>query len=278
MAGFRDRRRTRYAGIWRGTGERTLDDIPAVEHSQPRRVPVNWRLFSGAIVLCLAVVLGLFFAADAFYIRSIAVGGLKYLTKEEIFSYADIANYHIFWVSPEMVRQNLLRYPSIANAEVALSWPPNMVHIVVEEREPALIWEQGGTSFWVDVTGRIMALRQDRNDLIRIGANAMDDETNPVVTGHVREEIVFGALELQDVMPELLVLRFDAIKGLGMRSPDGADVWFGVGPGMAEKYAIYQAIQADLAAQGFQAWEINITDPDHPHYNLNFTGATTNTP
>jgi hypothetical protein len=277
MAGFRDRRRTRYAGIWRGAGERTLDDIPAVEHSQPRRVPVNWRLFSGAIVLCLAIVLGLFFAADAFYIRSIAVGGLKYLTKEEVFAYADIANYHIFWVSPEMVRQNLMRSPSIANAEVTLSWPPNMVHIVIEEREPAMIWEQNGTSRWVDVTGRVMDLRIDRLDLIRI-STSVTDENSPLQDGHISEEIVFGALELQEVMPDLLVLRYDSIKGLGMRSPDGADVWFGVGTGMAEKYAIYQAIQVDLASQGFQAWEINITDPDHPLYNLNFTNATTNTP
>lgn len=277
MAGFRDRRRTRYAGIWRGAGDRTLDDIPTVEHSQPRRVPVNWRLFSGAIVLCLGMVLGLFFAADAFYIRSIAVGGLKYLTKEEVFAYADIANYHVFWISPDMVRQNLMRSPSIANAEVTLSWPPNMVHIVIEEREPAMIWEQNGTSRWVDVTGRVMDLRIDRPDLIRI-STSVTDEDSPLQDGHISEDIVFGALELQEVMPDLLVLRYDSVKGLGMRSPDGADVWLGEGTGMAEKYAIYQAIQADLASQGFQAWEINIIDPDHPVYNLNFTSATTNTP
>ncbi len=277
MAGFRDRRRTRYAGIWRGASERTLDEIPEVEHSQPRRVPVNWRLFSGAIALCLMLVLGLFFASDAFYIRSVAVGGLKYLTKEEVFAAADIANVHIFWISPEMVRQNLMRSPSIADAEVSLSWPPNMVHIVVQEREPALVWEQGGTGFWVDVTGRMMALRADRADLIRISSD-MTEENSPLRSGHISEEIVFGALELQQVMPDLRTLRYDAVKGLGMRSPDGADIWFGAGTGMAEKYAIYQAVQADLTSQNFQAWEINVVNPDAPYYNLNFTEATTNTP
>lgn len=276
MSSYRDKRRTRYAGVL-SANKRELDDIPSVEHSQPRRVPVNWRLFSGGIVLCLSIVLALFFSADAFYIRSVAVGGLKYLTKEQVFAYADIANMHVFWVSPEMIRQNLLRSPSIADAEVTLSWPPNMVHIVVEEREPALVWEQGGTGFWVDVTGRMMALREDRPDLIRI-STSITEESSPVETGHVSEDIVFGALELQEVIPDLKTLRYDPIKGLGMRSPDGADVWFGVGSGMAEKYAIYQAILADLAAQGFQAWEINIVNPDAPYYNLNFTEATTNTP
>jgi hypothetical protein len=151
------------------------------------------------------------------------------------------------------------------------------VHIVVEEREPALVWEQGGTGSWVDVTGRVMALRQDRPDLIHI-STSVTDETSPLQSGHVSEDIVFGALELQEVLPDLLTLRYDPIKGLGMRSPDGADIWFGVGIGMAEKYAIYQAIQTDLAAQGLQAWEINIIDPDHPLYSLNFTEPTTNTP
>lgn len=277
MTNTRDKRRTRYAGVLPGKRDRALEDIPTVEHSQPRTAPVNWRLFSGAMTLCLALVLGLFFAADAFYVRSVAVGGLKYLTKEEIFAYADIANVHVFWVSPETVRQNLLRSPSIADAQVSLSWPPNMVHIVVAEREPALIWEQGGTAFWVDVTGRVMALRQDRDDLIRI-STSITDEASPLQSGRVDETIIFGALELQAAMPEVRVLRYDAVKGLGLRSAEGADIWFGVGTGMAEKYAIYQAIQTDLTAQGFQAWEISLVNPDAPYYNLNFSSATPATP
>src|SRR5687767_12025459 len=104
---MRDKRRgTKYAGILRDNRSRPTEERPVVEHSEPRRSPVKWRLFSGMIVVTLALVLLLFFSADAFYVRSIAVGGMKYLTKEEIFAYADIANVHIFWINPEQVREN----------------------------------------------------------------------------------------------------------------------------------------------------------------------------
>jgi hypothetical protein len=240
---MRDKRRgTKYAGILRDN-RRPPDERPLVEHSEPRRSPVNWRMFSGVIVVSLILVLLIFFSADAFYVRSVAVGGIKYLTKEEIFAYADIANVHIFWINPAKVRENLLRSPAIADARIALAWPPNMVNIVVEEREPALVWEQNGTAVWVDIQGRVMAQREDRPDLMRISAQTGSDQGLLSESGRVDEALVFGALELQEVMPEAHLLVYDEAKGLGYRNEYGWDVWFGSGTGMAEKYQIYKAIR-----------------------------------
>jgi hypothetical protein len=267
MTAFRDRRRgTRYAGVLRDNRTRTNDDRPAVEHSEPRSTAVNWRLLSGAIVVCLSVILVMFFTADAFYVRSVAVGGLKYLTKEEVFALTNIANVHIFWINPGDVREKLMESPSIADARVTLGWPPNMVNIVVEEREPVLVWEQGDTAIWVDLQGRIMVQREDRPELIRIATQGAVDQGKD--TGHVDEEIVFGALQLQELMPDTPLLLYDANKGLGFRNTYGWDVWMGVGTGMPEKYQIYQTLAAGLVARGIQAGEVNITNPDAPYYNV----------
>jgi hypothetical protein len=267
MTAFRDRRRgTRYAGVLRDNRTRTTDDRPLVEHSEPRNTTVNWRLFSGAIVVCLSVILVLFFTADAFYVRAVAVGGLKYLTKEEIFAYADIANVHIFWINPGNVREKLLASPSIADAKVTLGWPPNMVNIVVEEREPALVWEQSGTAIWVDIQGRIMAQRETRPELIRVATQGVVQQG--IESGRVDEDIVFGALQLQELMPDVPLLLYDANKGLGFRNTYGWDVWLGVGTGMPEKFQIYQTMAASLVARGIQAGEVNITNPDAPYYNV----------
>lgn len=262
------RRGAKYTGILRDSRIRATEERPAVEHSEPRRASVNWRLFSGAIVVSLSLVLALFFSADAFYVRSVAVGGVKYLTKEEIFAYADIANVHIFWVSPEQVRRNLLRSPAIANARVSLSWPPNMVNIIVEEREPALVWEQSGTALWVDIQGRIMAQREDRPELVRVAAKMGADEGPLAAGGRVDEAVVFGALELQDVLPEVTLLLYDPVRGLGYRNEYGWDVWFGTGTGMAEKYQIYKAMRDTIVARGIQAGEVNIVNPDAPYYTI----------
>jgi hypothetical protein len=269
MSTLKDRRRNKYAGVLRDNRTTVARPMPTVEHSEPRQSAVSWRLVSGLVVLCLSALLALFFSADAFYVRSIAVGGIQYLTKEEIFAYADIANVHLFWVSPEQVRQNLLRSMSIADARVTLGWPPNMVNIIIEEREPALVWEQAGTAFWVDIRGRVMAQRQDKPELIRIAVQPTMETQGPLSeSGRVDEAIVFGALELQDILPDVPVLFYDPNKGLGFRNSSGWDVWFGVGTGMPEKYLIYQAIAERLIARGIQAGEVNIVNPDAPFYTI----------
>ena len=165
----RDRRRRdrNYTGILRGNRART--EQPEVSQIEDRR-KFNWRMVSGFMVLALSGILALFFYADVFYVHTIAVGGVRYMTKEEVFAYADIANTHIFWVQPEVVRERLLGFQTVADAEVRISWPPNMVNIVVEEREPALVWEQNGVAIWVDIQGNVMRQYEDRPGLLRIVA------------------------------------------------------------------------------------------------------------
>ncbi|MGB1288760.1 MAG: cell division protein FtsQ/DivIB [Aggregatilineales bacterium] len=269
----REKRRnaSRSAGMLRDPRTRnTTQERPAVSHSEQRRSNVKWRLFSATIVLVLSIFLGIFFTADAFYVRSVAVGGVEYLTKEEVFAFADIANMHVFWVDPAAIRDNLMRSTSIADAEITLSWPPNMVYIVVEEREPALVWEQAGTALWVDISGRMMAQRQNRPELMRVFAD-IPMEDGPIGTSNeLDDDIVFGALQLQEMMPELTLLRYDPTRGLGFKNDNGWDIWFGVGTGMAEKIAIYQGIVENLLARGIQAGEVNIIDPDAPYYTVLF--------
>ncbi len=278
MAQARDRRRrrrtqsgpagTQYTGVLRSDRPRTDEHNAAEAQVAERGGRFRWRLVSFLIVVCLSAVLGLFFVTDVFYVRSVAVGGLRYMTKEEVFTYADIANLHLFWVDPGEVRENILRYPTVADAQVRLGWPPNMVNIIVEEREPALIWEQNGTGFWVDIRGNVMALREDRPDLVRV---VVDDPLleGPIGTGEtLDEEIVFGVLQLHELRPDIASWRYDPARGLGFRNANGWDVWLGVGTDMQEKWRIYEAIAADLVARGIQPGEVNVVNPDAPYYSV----------
>lgn len=82
----------------------------------------SWRMFSTFIVVSLSILLFLFFSTDLFYVHSIAVGGLKYMSKEEIFALTNIANMQIFSVDPQEVRRNILRSPTVAEADVQVGW------------------------------------------------------------------------------------------------------------------------------------------------------------
>jgi len=76
--------------------------------------------------------------------------------------------YAHFLVDPAQIAVQLEQDPAIAHASVEVGWPPNQVQISITEREPALIWEQSGVRVWVDVRGRVMALRQDVAGLVRV--------------------------------------------------------------------------------------------------------------
>jgi hypothetical protein len=271
MIGTRNRRERRqrgtaYTGVLRDSRVTLATELPVVNHSAPREREFSWRWVSAAIIVVLSLVLVFFYTSNVFYVRSIAVGGLTYLTKEEVFAFADIANMHIFWVNPQRVRENLLRSPSIADARVRITWPPQMVHILLEEREPALVWEQGGAAVWVDVQGRIMAQRVDRPDLLVIQASEFVPEGLMSDRGRVSPELVLGALQLQTLIPTVSRLRYEPAKGLGFVDPGGWLVWLGSGQHIAEKVAIYRAIASDLTARGIQPGEVNVADPDYPYY------------
>jgi hypothetical protein len=260
----RERRRgTQYTGILRSSNR---EERPAPSQIEEKK-GFNWRIVSAFIVVLLSALLFLFFFADAFYVTSIRVGGVDTMTVEEIFAFANIANWHIFWVEPEAVRENVMRYPSVADAQVLISWPPNMVTITIQEREPALVWEQNGAAFWVDIQGNVMNMRSERTDLVTV---IVDDPTAEIPTGSnaIDTDIVFGLLELHELRPDVIEWRYRPDKGLGFRNENGWDVWFGVGTGMEEKMQIYESIASDIIARGIQAGEVYIVNPDAPYYSV----------
>ena len=257
------RRAPRSPGILRG-------DAPPVERRSVQHgvreggLPA-WRLISGVLVLMLIGALVFFFVADIFYVHTIGVGGLRYLAKEEVFALTDIADMHVFWVDPETVRRSILRSPSIADARVDVGWPPVMVQVVLEERQPALVWQQAGVVTWIDLGGRVMQQREDRPDLLRVEAvNLIEGPLGP--NTRLETDIVNGALQLRTLFPGQTALRYHPDKGLGLTDARGWDVWFGIGVDMQGKLLIYEAIVDNLLTRGIQPVEINVVNPDAPFY------------
>ncbi len=269
----RNRRRNRTPAVWQPGSGAPSGDLPPLEHSGGGRVFVSWRFFSALIVLGMGLVLALFFISDAFYVHSIAVGGLEYMTKEEVFRLTGVANMHIFWIDPEEVREALLQSPSIADARVTITWPPQSLQVVISERQPALVWVQAGQLYWVDLQGRIMPSRAERPDLIHIVTEDAEIGGGLDANQRIPQGVVNGALQLYELLPDLTHLRYHPIKGLGIRDDAGSNVWFGEGTDMPEKLLIYRAIAQNMAARGIQPFEINIVDPDAPYVCLPVTGC-----
>jgi hypothetical protein len=265
------RRDERAPGVWRGreVAQAEPEERRVVEHGVRRYGEVNWRIFSGMIVVALSVALAMFFLTDFFYVRSVTVVGANYLDDSEVFRYADIAEMHIFWVNPDDVRKNILAAsPVIADAKVSVSWPPNMVTIEIEEREPALIWVQAGVTGLIDLQGRVLRFPPDTEalpNLLRILADTSLSGP-PGVEAPIPVDAVSGALQLRTLLAGVGELRYNAEKGLGFREPGGWDVWLGVGTDMSNKLLIYDAIRDNLVSRGITPVEINVSNPDGAYY------------
>ena len=260
------RRQAREPGIWRGplAGVARAD----LQHGGYRGgVFPGWRLLSGFIAVTLVIVLVLFFAADVFYVRSLSVEGQEYLTREEVFALADVAGLHIFFVNAAAVRDNILRSSSVAAARVRLGWPPDMIQILLEERQPAFAWEEGGVTTWIDLQGRVMLQREERSDLLLVSALGML-EGGPGTDLQLDEEIVHGALQLHGLVPQLQQLFYHPDNGLGYTAAGGWQVWLGTGAGMTDRMLVYDALVSDLARRGIQPTEINVENPHVPFYSL----------
>lgn len=260
----RTRRRndTRSPAIWRGTLTR---EQRTVSHGAEPRFQVGWRAASLVIVIAMLGLLGLFFGSGAFYVHTVAVGGMETLTKEEVFALTDSANFHLFWVDPEQIRENLIASPTITDAEVRLGWPPQMVQIVIQERQPALVWEQAGAATWIDLQGQVMQLREDRTDLIRVSYEGLADAAlGPNDT--IPADVVNGALQLRALLTDIDVMRYDPNLGLGFRDARGWDAWLGVGTDMPNKILIYNALVDDLLSRGITPSIVNVADPEAVYY------------
>jgi hypothetical protein len=259
--------------------------LPAVApRGSAFRIYISMRWASAIIVLALLGVLFLLFTRDIFFIHEISVGGTKYLTPEEIFERSGLATMHIFWVDPAAIAKNLEQDPAIANADVAVGWPPNMVQITITEREPALIWEQGGQRVWVDVRGRVMAQRRDL-DLIRVVVappakivhpgpcplQGMDEVLGP--GSCIDGDIVAGAIQFKALYPTVNDLVYDPAKGLGYRDGRGWLLWFGNGDYIATKMAVYNTIVENTYGKGIKLVEVNVANPDAPYYKTSPSGS-----
>lgn len=252
---------TREPAIWRAGAAAQDSERPQAQVQG--RTFASWRLISGLIVVSLLFVLVVLFTSDAFYTRSVTVGGLQTMTKEEVFALANIADLHVFWLDPAQIRADLLRSPTIANATVSVGWPPQAVQIIIQEREPALVWEQSGVAAWIDLQGRVMRQREDRSDLLRIQA---DSDMGGVPGQAIDAAVVNGALQLHQLLPDVRVLRYHPDRGLGFNDPRGWEAWLGTGLDMPQKIVVYNAIVAKLQGEGFRPGSINVADPDSPYY------------
>ena len=183
------------------------------------------------------------------------------MTGQEIYAASGIAGQHVFWVDPLDVQRKVTALPGIASAAVRVQWPAT-VTIVVTERIPVVSWTEGSQKSWVDADGNKFTARTDLPGLLPI---AVDDaaagayQTAPVAA-------VDGALQLQQLRPNIELLHYDSARGLSYQDGRGWRGYFGVGTDMVQKLAVYEKLVSDLVARGVEPKTISVESYQSPYY------------
>ena len=236
-----------------------------------RRASVSrWSLISAVLFVFFAIILLLFFTSDVFYVKAIQVRGNNFMSREEVFAFSDIANFHMFWLDPEQIRHSVMRSSSVADVSVEIGWPPNLITILVQERQPALVWSDAGAETWIDIQGRVMRARAEMPNLLHINLIREELSGPKPRAEDFTGAMVLGALRLKEIVPEGENLDFHPVHGLGWTNDKGWQIWMGSDSAavMSEKILMYEALVANLNSRAIDIAELNIANPDAPFYRV----------
>jgi hypothetical protein len=235
------------------------------------QVPVLTLSFSPAALAILIAGLacaGMLFllSAPMFRVESPAVRGLQYLAPDAVVSAAGVVGGNVFLVSPAAAAAEIVRkIPAVRSAAVNVDFD-GKVTIAVVERDPILLWEQGGVSYWVDAGGVFFPALAERSDLVRLTVRDRGPEITFDGAADIDPRVVVQTLELTVALPSGTQLIYDGEHGLGMMDPAGWMVYFGSSGDIPQKLDVYRRLIDSLTGRGIRPGMVSVENLRQPFY------------
>jgi hypothetical protein len=219
-----------------------------MSHWQPSKL-ISLLLLAGVIALLVWV-----HSDERWFVYSenVTFNQLTYLKADELYQQSAVDSWNIFWLSPNAIRERLLALPTVADAQVRLQLP-NQVVVDITEEQPVAMWVTQDGNFWLLPDGTALPEgAQTQPDLLQIidplrEAKAWGD---PAAT-RIDSAVLQSALALTTYLPAVNQIYFNQGYGLNFHLPD-SDVWvyWGDGLNMQRKYTNIAAIQRHLRTAG----------------------------
>ncbi len=224
------------------------------------------RVFSLVIAILAIGNLIRFARSEQFKVDQITVEGNAMLPAAQIRSLAGIEGQSIFFLDPAQIKSTLEQAAEVKEATIRMAWP-NRVEILVDERFPAVEWNDAGRIWWLSVDGVAYVQHGEERDLIQVRSEQAylqvgEDAQAPVVNPSMMRAVA----SLNKQLPEVTGWNFDRVHGLGFIDEHGWQIYFGTSGDIPMKVRIYQAIAEMLVAEGIQVTLISVEDSDAPYY------------
>ncbi|MGH2537599.1 MAG: cell division protein FtsQ/DivIB [Candidatus Promineifilaceae bacterium] len=199
-----------------------------------------------------------------FYLTTIPVAGARAIPASEVVAASGLGGAHIFAVDPGEAAVRIGELPGVISATVTLEWP-NTVSIAIGEDVPLLVWEQASRQFWVNDAGQMAPARVNSAGLLRVEAES-DERVEE--DAFVAEDVLVGALKLKELRPNIEGLYYRPGEGLSYQDGRGWRVFFGSGPEMAQKLAVYETLVQRLVAANIQPEYVSVVNQFKPYYKV----------
>ncbi len=194
-------------------------------------------------------------------VERLQVEGAEPARIAEIATASGVLGRHILWVDAGAVAEQVAALPAVRNARVERRLYPAGCRILVEEREPVLLWkDEGGGQWWLSEDGTLF--------------RPVDQRPLPSISGPLpreaeeRVKVLRSVHALLTAAPSLANLGYNARYGLVWSDEEGREIVFGLGDGavMRRRVTVYRALVADLDRRGLFPLVIDVRFPQAPVY------------
>ncbi len=218
---------------------------------------------------------------ERFYLNNVSVDGVKALSAMEILDASGLRGAHIFSIAPGQAAEIIGALPGVITAEVIVNWPDN-VQIIIEEDTPILLWNEDGRDYWVTKSGTLVPVYNQTFDLLKVNAvvpltiqepnltQRPETDLSPILPttylDFVPQEILNGALKLQELYPYITNMEFAPSGGLRFNDERGWLATFGTGENLLRKHTVYETIANHVQGEEIAIEYINVSVLENPVY------------
>ena len=221
-----------------------------------------------ALLALVAIAIAFFSSSPYFFVYSDETEyvGLSLLSPDAVWYGTWIAEgLSVFFLNPTQAADALKRLPEVKDASVTLRIP-NHLRIVVTERVPRVAWTQGGATWWVDETGKVLA-QANQAEVTPATPVAASMEATPLQPGFEVDTVAIRAvLHYNALAPDAIRFQYARDKGISVITSQGWPVHLGDDSDGAAKLSRMKVLMADFAERGIQPAYLDLRVPDAPAY------------
>lgn len=236
-------------------------ELPGFSGFRPVKL-LSLSLLAGIIALFVW-----FSEADSFFVyqENVEFTGASFISADELYALCDVDAWSILWLEPELIRQQVLAHPYVADAKVSISWPAR-VHVAVTQVTPIAVWATEGAEYWLLADGLALPVRPNgETPNLRI-VDPLREARTPGAVEQISSAMLNTALRLQQETG-LNEFRFNSSTGLNFGLPDTQTwVYWGDGTEFEAKQFALQAAKSEIWANREKVRTLSLITPNRPYF------------